>query len=156
MCNSGRRRESPLDSGRRRVTSGADSGAGAISGLEDLDVASETIGSVFSSTLDAVAPLRLKKIKETNPTLCPVLLSDYSMTSRELRLFTCPVLSFVESEVNYFCCELYCFGLCIIQLCLFAEYLFCARPGLFTLSAAFTRSHWLSASRGPGLCPRGN
>ncbi|WP_171048209.1 hypothetical protein, partial [Klebsiella pneumoniae] len=36
--------------------------------LEDLDVATETIDSVFSSTLDSVAPLRLKKIKEINPT----------------------------------------------------------------------------------------
>ncbi|MGL5904544.1 MAG: hypothetical protein ACRCZO_17810, partial [Cetobacterium sp.] len=30
--------------------------------LEELDAATETIGSLFSSTLDAVAPLRLKKI----------------------------------------------------------------------------------------------
>ena len=36
--------------------------------LEDLDVETETIASVFSSTLDSVAPLRLKKIKEINPT----------------------------------------------------------------------------------------
>ncbi|XP_051728841.1 uncharacterized protein LOC127501090 [Ctenopharyngodon idella] len=35
--------------------------------LEDLDVVTETIASVFSSTLDSVAPLRLKKIKEINP-----------------------------------------------------------------------------------------
>ncbi|MGL4481763.1 MAG: reverse transcriptase domain-containing protein, partial [Lactococcus garvieae] len=36
--------------------------------LEELDVATENIDSLFSSTLDSVAPLRLKKIKENSPT----------------------------------------------------------------------------------------
>ena len=36
--------------------------------LEKLDIATETFNSLFSSTLDTVAPLRLKKIKENNPT----------------------------------------------------------------------------------------
>ncbi|MCL5130610.1 hypothetical protein, partial [Algibacter sp. L4_22] len=36
--------------------------------LEELDVATETIDSLFSSTLDTVAPRRLKKIKENSPT----------------------------------------------------------------------------------------
>jgi len=37
--------------------------------LEELDIATETVNSLFSSTLDAVAPLCLKKIKENSPTL---------------------------------------------------------------------------------------
>ncbi|MGL5674454.1 MAG: reverse transcriptase family protein, partial [Plesiomonas shigelloides] len=36
--------------------------------LEELDVATETIDALFSNTLDSVAPLRLKKIKDISPT----------------------------------------------------------------------------------------
>ncbi len=35
---------------------------------EELDDVTETMNSLFSSTLDTVAPLRLKKIKEKSPT----------------------------------------------------------------------------------------
>ncbi len=37
---------------------------------EKLDNVTETMDSLFSSTLDTVAPLRLRKIKETSPTPC--------------------------------------------------------------------------------------
>jgi len=36
---------------------------------EELDDVTETMDSLFSSTLDTVAPLRLRKIKEKSPTL---------------------------------------------------------------------------------------
>ncbi len=35
---------------------------------EQLDDVTETMNSLFSSTLDTVAPLRLRKIKENSPT----------------------------------------------------------------------------------------
>ena len=38
------------------------------SSVEELDIVTETFDSLFSSTLDTVAPLRLKKIKENSPT----------------------------------------------------------------------------------------
>ena len=36
--------------------------------LEELDITTETFNSLFSSTLDTIAPLRLEKIKENSPT----------------------------------------------------------------------------------------
>lgn len=35
---------------------------------EEPDIVTQSIDTVFSSTLDSVAPLRLKKVKEKSPT----------------------------------------------------------------------------------------